>query len=400
MRRLVVLVLLSCACGNDHRTECTKDTVTITAREVWRELECTITGTLTVEGDGELVLEDTVVKFAPRVEDTDAFIVRGHGRVHADHSRLESGSGLQWNMQAYDDAEIELVHTPATLHTGLRNYDRARFTASGADVEEVQVHDDAAVTMAGGAAGYMVLFFTGGITTSYGTGDLVVGEEQRRTLMVPTGPSTTGTLTLDRADIYGWQIDLEADSQIAIEGGEEIVLALHLTDVVATIADDITTAGASTGALDFHAQGGPGFTYTNSAIASFNVYAAGASDLSFTGAVAVTEPNAEGTSKIAFGPKTTLYANIAQTYEQAEMIFDGVTLSVDGDDGSSPSFSADDTSVIRIMNVAAIADTYAAAVGGGRVLIDGGAGWRDQTLEAVDIEGDGGVYLDGQRVAP
>jgi hypothetical protein len=400
MRCLVVLVaLLLCACGND-RTECSKDAVTITTREVWRDLECTIHETLVVEGDGELVLDNTVVQFAPRVEDTDAFIVRGHGKVHADHSRFESGSGLQWNMQAYDDAEIELVDTPATDHSGLRNYDRVRFTARGADVEEVQVHDDAVVTMAGGVAGYMVLFFTGGISTSYGPGDLVTGEGQRRTLVVPTGPATSGTLALDDADIYGWQIDLEADSQIAIEGGEEIVLALHLTDVVATVDQDITTDGPSSGALDFAAQGGPGFTYTNSAIASFNVYAAGACDLSFTGKVAVTEPNAEGTSKIAFGPETILYANIAQTYEQAEMIFDGVTLSVDGDDGSSPSFSADDTSIIRITNVAAIADTYAAAVGGGRVLIDGGSGWTSQTLEAVDIEGEGGVYVDGERVAP
>lgn len=392
-------MIAACSEGT-HRRACSKGAVTITTREVWRELECTIAETLTVEDGGELVLEDTVIRFAPEVEDTDAFVVRGHGRVQADHSRLESGSGLQWNLQAMDDAVIELAHTPATDHTGLRNYDRARFTASGADVEEVQVHDDATVRMDRGAAGYVVLFFTAGVDASYGAGDLVVGEGQRRTLAVPTGPSTSGTLELDDADIYGWQLDLENDSKIAITGGEEIVLALHLTDVVATVADDVTTNGPSTGALDFFAQGGPGFTYTDSAIASFNLYAAGACDLSFTGHITVNEPNAEGTSKVAFGPDTTLFANLAQTYEQAEMIFDGVTLSVDGDDGSSPSFTADDSSIIRIRDVKAIPDTYASAVGGGRVLIDGGAGWQAQTLEAVDPEGEGGVYLDGVRVAP
>jgi hypothetical protein len=396
----VALAVITACSEGTHRRACSKGAVTITTREVWHALECTIADTLTVENGGELVLEDTVIRFAPEVEDTDAFVVRGDGRVHADHSRLESGSGLQWNLQAYDDAVIELVHTPATDHSGLRNYDRAQFIASSADVEEVQVHDDARVRMDRGAAGYMVLFFTGGVAATYGEGELVIGEGQRRTLAVPTGPSTAGTLELDDADIYGWQLDLENDSQIAIAGGEEIVLALHLTDVVATVADDVTTNGPSAGALDFFTQGGPGFTYTDSAIASFNLYAAGACDLSFTGNITVNEPNAEGTSKVAFGPDTTLFANLAQTYEQAEMSFTGVTLSVDGDDGSSPSFTADDTSIIRITDVKAIHDTYASAVGGGRVLIDGGSGWQEQTLEAVDPEGTGGVYLDGVRVAP
>lgn len=388
---VALLVALGPACSPD----CERGPVRITSRVVWRDWTCRVES-LVIEGDGELVLEHATIAFDPRVEDTDAFQLRDRGRFHAEHGTLESANEKQWNMQAFDDAVIELVDTTATEHTGLRNFDRVHFSASGnADIEEVQVHDDAIVRMQDGTAGYVVLFFTGGVSADLAPGELVVGEGQARTLAVPTGPTTSGTLELAGADVYGWQIDLENDSSVNVAGGEEIVLALHLTDVSATVTDDVTTDGPSTGMLDFSDQGGPRFAYTDSTIASFNVYAAGASQIAFTGRVDVTEPNAEGTSRVLFGPGTTMYANLAQTYESAQMTFDGVKLAIDGDDGSSPSFTADDASTITIVDVVAIDGTYLGAVGGGRVLVQGGSHWDVATAEDIDVDGAGGVYLDG-----
>ncbi len=371
----------------------------VTNRQIWSQRTVTVTGTLTIKSGGELVLDHADLKFSPRIEDTDTFAMEGTAKLTATASKIESGSGRQWNLQASDSSQIFLDNTLATGHAGLRCFGNTQFTATGAgaNVEEVQLHDDVNVRIANGAESYVVLFFAGGTTAALTHGELTSGSALTREFDIPTSPNSTGHLKLENANVIGWQLDLSEESNLTIDHGENIVLALHLKDVKKTIPDDITSNTPRDGGMDFSATpGNPTFSYAMSAITSLNVYATGACDLKFTGKVDVTEPNANNQSRVEFdGPAITLAANLAQTGDQAQMIFNGVTL--EESSGAAPSFTVDNSSTMQIINVAATANTRVAAVAGGVVQINGGSGWSPSMFEAIDTTGDGGVYLNGAR---
>ncbi len=383
------LLVWACGGSGDGGAEDIDD-LTITDEVVWEGETVVVTGTLTVADGGHLILDDATLRFEPDREDFDAFVLEGDGQLTATNSRIESGSGKQWNLNAWDTSRIELFDTVATGHSGIRAHQQASIEVSGADVEELQVHDDVQLLLRDGAAAYVVLFFSGDYETELTDGELAVGEATR-SFDVATGPSTTGTVTLDDATVYGWQLDLEKGASLVVDGGREVVLAMHLTDVVAELEDDITSDEPTDGAADLSAGGGPSFVYTDTHVWSFNLYAEGACDLSFEGRVDVTEPNAADTSVVTFGPQTTLWANLAQTYGEATMIFDGVTLMEDSD--SHPSFTAEDSSLIELVGVDATAGTRLHAIGGGQIQVTGGAGWDWEMVEELDIEGAGGVEL-------
>lgn len=406
----VAVVLTGCGGGGDGAdvpedgagaTSGTVDTVgdlSITSRQVVSDRTLFVTGTLTIAAGGELVLERATLQFAPRVEDSGTFRMEGDARLTGVQSRIESGSGRQWNLEATGACAIMLDRCVVTGHSGLRLFGGSSLSVSGeGDVEELQVRDSARVSIRDGAGAYVVLFLGSGVRASLPAGALAAGEDMTREFDVPTSATTTGHVSLQAANVYGWQLDLEGDAHVAVEGGQALILALHLKDTVRTIDQSISPTTAS-GAVDFSSNGGPRFTWTSSRIDGVNLYAEGASDLAVTGAVHVNEPSIAGRSRITFGPQTLHAANLAVAAESSELRFDRVTL--EEEEEVAPSFTAEDQGIIRIDGVAATPRTRVAAVGAGQVYITGGSGWTADKLEAVDVTGSGGVFVDGARVRP
>jgi hypothetical protein len=180
-----------------------------------------------------------------------------------------------------------------------------------------------------------------------------------------------------------------------VTNGTSIVLAMHLNNVgnggtLVTNTSNITSNSPASGTLDFSAYAGPKFNFTTAQVSSFNVYLAGTSNVSFTGIVNVTEPDAGGTSSLTFGASASVNANLAMTHGSALMTLNGSTLL---ESGSTPSFTAQDTSRINLNSVNATVGSKAYAIGQGQVHISGGTGWGPAKFENIGVYGGGGVFI-------
>lgn len=363
--------------------------------QTWSNQQVTVTGTLTIAATGSLTLDNTTLVFSPAIQDTQAFVIQGGSFVAKNNSLIKSGTGKQWNLEAHGACSVTFSGSRATNHSGLRMFDGCAFLADASDVEEAQVRDSSSVTIQNGAQAYLVLFFTGG-PAAFKANEVTSGSALTRSFTFPTGPTTVGHVNLANANIVGFQLDLLHDAALDITNGTNIVLAMHLDNVgngatAVTNGANITSASSLSGAVDFSASGNPKFTYHSSQISSFNVYLTGTSNVSFTGTVDVTEPEAAGSSILTFGQGATVHANLAMTRDSAQMILNGSVLA----DGvaSFPSFTALDQSVIKLNAVNAPADTQVQSVGQGQVQITGGSGWSRTMFETLNPVPPGGIVL-------
>jgi len=402
---LIVCVLALAACGKSPSTtdpsppapgsSVTYGNLTISTPVTWSRLQVTVTGVLTITGTGSLTLDGTSLIFSPSVEDTQSFFITGGVFVVNNGSSIKSGTGKQWNLEAHGACSVSFSASSATNHSGMRMFDTCSFTSNSSAVEEVQVHDNATSSINNSSNAYLVLFFTGGGTTvTMNSGQLVSGSAITRSFTFPTSAITTGTVNISNSTISGFQLDLVNNVILNVTNGTSIVLAMHLNNIgnsgaPVTCAANITSNAATTSTLDFSAYAGPKFNYTTTQISSFNVYLTGTSTVSFTGIVNVTEPDAGDTSSLTFGAAASVEANLAMTHGSALMTFNGSALL---ESGSTPSFTAQDTSRINLNNVNATPGSKAYAVGQGQVHISGGTGWTAAKFENIGVFGGGGIF--------
>ena len=397
-------VLISSGCGKSSApasqippgsSSVTYNNLTISTPTVWSQLQVTVTGTLTITNSGSLTLDGTALTFSSAVEDTGAFVITGGTFIAKNLSSIKSGTGKQWNLEASGVCTVSFSGSSATNHSGMRMHDTCSFTADSSAVEEVQIHDNAVASIKNSSNAYLVLFFTGGGTTvSMTGGQLVSGTGITRSFTFPTSATTTGAINIVNSTIGGFQLDLVNSVILNVTNGTSIVLAMHLNNVgnsgsQVTSAANITSNSAATGSLDFSAYSGPKFNYTITQISSFNVYLTGTSNVSFTGLVNVTEPDVGDTGSLTFGAAASVNANLAMTHGSGLMTLNGSTLI---ETGSTPSFTAKDTSRINLNSVNATSGSKAYAVGQGQVHISGGTGWDISKFENIGVFGGGGVF--------
>ena len=399
----VIFISLISGCGNGSGAApavpsssiLTYNNLTISTPTVWSRLQVTITGTLTITSTGTLTLDGTSLIFSPTVEDTQSFLITGGTFVAKNLSSIKSGTGKQWNLQTSGACVVSFSGSSATNHSGMRMFDTCGFTSDSSAVEEVQIHDNATASINNLSSAYLVLFFTGGGTTvNMTSGQLVSGSGITRSFTFPTSATTSGTVNIANSTIFGFQLDLVNNVILNVTNGTSIVLAMHLNNVGSSVsqvtnATNITSSSAATGVLDFSAYAGPKFNYTTTQISSFNVYLTGTSNVSFTGIVNVTEPDVGDIASLTFGVSASVNANLAMTHGSGVMTFNGSTLL---ESGSTPSFTAQDTSRINLNSVNATAGSKAYAVGQGQVHISAGVGWSPSKFENIGVFGGGGVF--------
>ncbi len=349
--------------------------LTISSPTSWSGKTVTINGTLTIPNGGCLTLTNSTILFSPAVEDTGSFVIQGNGCLNVIHSTLRSGNGKQWNLTVQNTGTVSFAQSSvATNHAGLRFYDSSTLTSDNSNVEEVQVHDNASLALQNGSSAYVVAFFTGSVSASFGSGEFNAGTGITRKLSLPTSNTTTGSVTISNSDVDGFQLDLQDNFNLTIGNASGVVLSLHLNNYTnSNFTSSITSAAPTSGAADFSASGNPKFTWTNSQIASVNLYLSGTSNLVWNGATIMNEVNTFDSSSLTLNANVSLWADLAQTYSTSALTLNSVTLLQDS--STHPSFTAMDNSVININNTVATSQTTVYRVGSGQVNIAGGSGW-------------------------
>jgi|GEM_PF-657425 hypothetical protein len=366
--------------------------LTLSDTQLWQARSVIVTGVLRITTGGSLTLDGGQLQFSPLLEDGSTFAMDGNGRFVGRNATLTTASGKQWNLNAYGTSQFQATNMTITRHSGLRFYNSSTMEAWGGNVEEVQVHDNAAVTMHRGVSTYLVLFFTGTGTSRLTQGELTTGSGLSRAFTIATGPTTTGRVTLDGASVVGYQLDLNDSVSVQVQNATNMVLALHLSNVSQTFAADLTSPSLASGSVDFSAQGGPTFAFADSKVWSLNLYLSGNCQMTFNGATRFTEPNVSDTSVLTLGASTSLDANLAQTYDSGQMILNGTRLLEEG--GVFPSLTAMGSSSIRMTGVDATPNTRVYANGQGQVVINGGRNWNAATMfQNIDTQPPGGITL-------
>lgn len=372
-----VFVLSGGGGGGGNSRAGTYNDLTITDNIVWSNKTITVNGKLTIAPGGSLTLKNVTLNLNPKVEDSDTIAVN-NGTFIAKNSTLRSSSGKQWNLEAHGSSHLTFENTFATNHTGIRAHDDTALTATGSEIEEVQCHDNAAINILDGSAVYIVLFFNGA-TEELLDKKLESGDGISRSFKFNSSKTTTGYIEIVDSDVWGFQLDLMGPSNLKIEGGTEIVLALHLESIGSSAVNNtITSDTQQTGSFTL---GSLYFDYTNSQISYINVYLGGDSNVTFTGKNKVVECNVFDKATLTFKSDTELIADLAQAYDQSTLTLDGVKLI---SDDSHPSITAMDDATVNINNVTAIAGTKVYAVGNGTVNITGGDNWVDSLFEETE----------------
>lgn len=379
----LVLVGLLSSCGGNGGGSASSATaqpnsygnLTITSPVSWSGQTVTVTGTLAIGNGGCLTLTNSTLLFSPAVEDTGSFVIQGNGCLNVINSTLKSGSGKQWNLVVKDNGAVSFAQSSvATNHSGLRFFNSSAFTTDQSNVEEVQVHDNASLTIRNASSAYVVAFFTGAGSANFGSGEFNAGNGITRNVAIPTGAATTGTIAISNSNISGFQLDLQDTFNLSIGGASSVVLALHLNNYVNNnFTSNITSSATTSGMADFSASTNPKFSWTSSQIQSVNLYLAGTSNLVWNGTTNMTEVNALDTASLTLNSGVSLWADLAQTYNNATLTLNSTTLLQSA--SVHPSFTAMDSSTININNVIAPSQTTVYRVGSGQVTISGGSGW-------------------------
>lgn len=350
---------------------------TITAPTTCTGQTINVTGILTVANGGCLTLTNSTLVFSPAVEDTGSFVIQGNGCLNVINSTLKSGNGKQWNLTVQNSGSVSFTQSSvATGHSGVRFYNSSKLTANNSNVEEIQVHDSASLTVQNNASAYIVAFFTGSGAASFLSGEFDAGSGITRTLSIPTSDTTTGSISISNANVDGFQLDLQNTFKLAIANANDVVLSLHLNNYVNNnFTSNITSAALVTtsGSADFSASANPKFTWTNSQISSVNLYLTGTSNLTWNGTTTMNEVNTLGSSSLTLNPNVSLWADLAQSYNTSSMTLNSVTLLQNA--SKHPSFTAMDNSIITINNTAATSQSTRYQVGAGQVVANGGGVW-------------------------
>lgn len=385
---LLTMTALIASCGQSESVV-RKSNVKVCADETWSNCEIDLTGTLTIGCGATLTLENVILNMNPEVEDGDGIIVNASSLI-VNNSTIKSSSGKQWNLEAHGASTLSFTDSTATDHAGIRAHGDTLLMVDHCELEEIQCHDDAELNVENGSGVYIVLFFTDAGAVSLTDGELASGDNLTRSFSFKSGAATTGTVAISASDVWGFQLDIEGNTDLSIEDGSEIVLALHLENAgTVTNNQNITSSAPQSGEVDFSGAGGPRFAFTNSRIAYINTYVFGAtSNVTFSGTVRVVEANVWDGAALTFQSGTTLLADLAQAYDTATLNLNGVTLAADY---SFPSITAEGDSHIYITDVNAIPGTRVYSVGDGKVDIQGGTGWVGSMF---DSENPGNITYD------
>ncbi len=350
--------------------------LTIGSPITWVGQTINVTGTLTIANGGCLTLRNSTLLFHPAVEDDDTFRILGNGCLNVVNSIVKSENGKQWNLIVRDTGRASFTQSSiATNHAGLRFYGSASFISDHSNVEEIQVHDNASLTVQNSSSAYIVAFFTGSGSASFAIGQFNAGTGITRTLRIPTGNATTGSVTISNSNVVGFQLDLQDTFNLSIGNANDVIVSLHLHNYTnENFSRNITSTVATSGTVDFSTSRNPQFTWSNSQISSVNLYLSGTSNLVWNGTTTLNEVNTLDSSSLTLNSGVSLWADLAQSYDTSTLTLNSVTLLQDS--LKHPSFTAMDNSVIKINNTVATSRTTVYRVSSGRFVITGGSGWK------------------------
>lgn len=316
-----------------------------------------VQGNVIVENGGELILNGTTLNIISSFDEEFIIEITGNSRLETNGAVIQ-GQAFQTAIIAEpkNGASPTLVftNTTVTFHAGIRPFGNTVTTATDSDIEEIQVHDQAVVSVTGGEGLYPVFFFNG---LDAELNDLTDGMVTR-SVDVPGGWS----FEMRNVDVDGYQIDVEGDSTVTLTNCQAITASIHTPGTLGSdevVVRNVTTNGPADGVI---ADLGAEIVYINTAIDLFNVYVASGDVVRIDGGV-VNEANTSGSSQLTIADCTVAY-NLVQAYDESTLIIENC--SITSDTSTQPSLTAESDSRVTVRN-SDCARLEAQAIGNGRI---------------------------------
>jgi len=342
-----------------------------------------VAGNVIVENGGVLFLNGTTLNVISSFDEEFIINITGDSRLEA-HNAIIRGQGYQTAIIAEPDngASPTLVFndTTVTFHAGIRPFGDTVTTATDSDIEEIQVHDRAVVSVTGREGLYPVFFFDGlNAELSDLTNGLVT-----RTVVVPGGWS----FEMRDTDVNGYQIDVQGDSTVTLTNCQAITASIHTPGTLGrdeVIVSNVTTDGPADGMI---AGLGPEIVYTDTAIDLFNVYVEDGDVVRIDGGV-VNEANTSGSAQLTIEDCTVEY-NLVQAYDESVLVIENCSITADA--STQPSLTAESDSRVTVRN-SDCARLEAQAIGNGRIEFIQS---RNLDIERLTVQENGEITIDGE----
>lgn len=297
-------------------------------------------GNVIVRNGGEMILNNSVLAIVGSYDEQYSLYVQGNSSFKSYHSKF-LGEEYQTSMicEARSDASpmVYFESSYADNHLGIRPFDGTNIVVENSQLGEINVLDEASLTLIGGSENYIVLFFDDIDAALEG---LHVGGGVSLEILTPRGWSFEA---MD-AGINGYQIDAKGTSEIQIKDSEGITMSLHTSGIMGdtpvtfeNVTSKVVTDGAFVGI-------GPSITYTNTQIEYFNIYTYGSDKVEINGGV-VNEVNTFESSSVSV-KNCTLEYNLVQSFDQSYILIEDNQITDDME--FTPSVTSDDNSLIEI----------------------------------------------------
>ncbi|MCB1052206.1 MAG: hypothetical protein H6510_05215 [Acidobacteria bacterium] len=345
-----------------------------------------VRGNVIVRNGGILNLNGTNLQILNSYDEEFTIQVLGTSRLNVQSARIE-GVGYQTAIIALNQGDqhpqLSFNSSVVTNHAGIRVFGRGMMTATGSQLEEVQVHEQASISVTGGTGLYPVLFFDIGQSTLFA---------------LNTGPGITGTLLgaqgwsfqLNNVDVDGYQIDVEKGAFVTLNNCTGITASFHTPGDLAfgpVTVSNATSSQFKTGIIEGL---GPEIAFENSQILQLNVYVQGQDQVTIQNS-RVNEANSLDLSKLTLDQCQVVY-NLVQSYDQSELKIEDCT--IDPEDETFPSLTAEGTSRIEV-KTSDCNQLHAQALGSSRIDFDQVTNLNNANLSVQD---QGQIWVNGTRV--
>ena len=358
-------------------------------RMEFQYVQINIAGDVIVENGGELLLFNSVVNIISSHDEEFGIKVTGDSSLRA-YDSLIQGVDYQFGITAEEEngesPYLSFDNTTVTFHYGIQAFNNTIVVAYYSDIEEIQVHDNAEVSIIGGNSTYPVFFFEDDqVVELYG---LVTDVPITRTIRLSGG----WVFKLRGAVVDGYQIDVYGDSRVTLKNCEGITASIHTPGNLGSgevLVENVTTTGRDDGS---YLGLGPVIIYKNTSIDLFNIYVTGKDHVRINRGV-VNEADSLESSKLTISNCTMEY-NLVQSYDNSELNI--VDCAIDNDYSYIPTATAKDTSRMTLRN-SDCRNLRAQAIDNAEIQFFN-AGNLDE--DNLSIQDKGKIFVDGRQVTP
>lgn len=392
----VFLVSLLCGCESESGDDSDRidgDLIIDATTEEYKDTTLDVAGNVIIKNGGKLILDNCKLNIIGSYDEEFAVLISDTSSLETKNSTVIRGKDYQIGVSVRNSASISFTDTVVTNHLGIGAWDSSMIVANDSNIEEIQVHDTAKVTLNGGEEIYPVFFFNDGQIGELR--DLKTDEPVTRTIEVSEGWKLEFVGTV----MNGYQIDVEdRGTEVTLVNCEGITASVHTPGDLDTAASLSNVTTGSTAKSGSYAGLGPEITYTDTVINLFNIYVGGNDSVIIDGGI-VNEANTMESAELTIRNCQMEY-NLLQAYDTSAITVENCSIEKE-DDSYTPSVTASgdeggNGSIITISN-SDCSGLIAQAIESGKIYF---VGVSNLNLDDLDVQDKGQIFKDGTKIRP